>query len=157
MSPRAWFWIRLVITAVVVLVVWTLIARFYEGMVKSIIMSLIQSAGYYRDFEQKVSDALMSPAIPFVTLMIGTWGTRLFWKDGKFNWSLVLWFIIGTFALITISVTGQYLSFMMSLTENDSAFMTNLTGFLIATAPVLLPIVLWTVLSYKEIGRIFRK
>jgi hypothetical protein len=45
----------------------------------------------------------------------------------------------------------------MSVSNTDNAFMTNLTGFLIATSPVLLPIIIWTVLSYKEIGRIFKR
>lgn len=157
LTPKHWFWIRLSIAAVVILAVWTAIAGLYVELDKSIVMGLIKSAGYYSDFQPKLTDALMSPAIPFVILMVGTWGVKLFWLDGKINWKLILWTVLGIVGLIGISVLGQYLSLYMSLANVNSSFMTNLTGFLIATAPVLIPVIVWTVLSYKEISRIFRK
>jgi hypothetical protein len=155
LSKRSWFWIRTTIAAIVVLVFWTLISGAYIEFVKSIVLGLIKAAGYYREYNPKVSDALMSPAIPFVTLMIGTWGTKLIVIDKKINWKLIIAFVFGTLGLIAISIYGQYLSFFMSITGESSAFMTNLTGFLIATGPVLIPIVVWTAISYKEIGSIF--
>jgi hypothetical protein len=157
LSTKAWFWIRMAITAIVVLVVWTLLAPFYINIVKSIVMGMIQSAGYYSEFQPKTSDALMSPAIPFVILMIGTWGMKLLMLNNKPNWKLILWFVLGMFGLIAISILGQYLSFYMAVAGEGSGFMTNLTGFLIATGPVLLPIIFWTAISYKEIGSIFLK
>lgn len=157
LNPKTWFWTRMAITAVVVLVAWTLISGIYIEFVKSIVMGLVKAAGYYREYQLKVSDALMSPAIPFLVLMIGTWGTKLFWNNGKFNLKLTLWTVFGTLGLMFVSIYGQYLAFFSSVTGNSSDLMTNVISFFIATMPVLLPIILWTVLSYKELGNIFFK
>lgn len=157
LNHKTWFWVRMTITAVVVLAVWTLLSGFYTELVKSIVIGLVKAAGYYREYQPKVSDALMSPAIPFLVLMIGTWGTKLFWDNNKFNLKLTLWMVLGTLGLMFISVYGQYLAFFSSVTGNSSDLMTNIISFFIATMPVLLPITLWTVLSYKELGSIFFK
>lgn len=157
LSPKAWFWIRIAITATVVLVLWTLLAGSYVELSKSVVLGLVKAAGYYRQYEPKLSDALMSPAIPFVVLMIGTWGTKLIWKDGRFNWKLTAWTVIGTLFLVAISIYGQFLAFFSSVTGNTSDASTNIISFFIATMPVLVPIVLWTVLSYRELGNIFLK
>ncbi|NTU61689.1 MAG: hypothetical protein HGA95_05150 [Caldiserica bacterium] len=137
--------------------IWTLLSGVYTEFVKSVVLGLVKAAGYYREYQPKVSDALMSPAIPFLVLMIGTWGARLFWNNGKFNLKLTLWTVLGTLGLMFISIYGQYLAFFSSVIGNSSDIMTNVISFFIATMPVLLPIVLWTVLSYKELGNVFFK
>ncbi|MBP7733602.1 MAG: hypothetical protein KA140_07590 [Caldisericia bacterium] len=157
LNPKTLFWVRTAVSAVIVLIVWTLISGIYIEFVKSIVIGLVKAAGYYREYQPKVSDALMSPAIPFLVLMIGTWGAKLFWNNGKFNLKLTLWTVFGTLGLMFVSIYGQYLAFFSSVTGNSSDLMINVISFFIATMPVLLPIILWTVLSYKELGNMFFK
>lgn len=154
-SPKGWFWIRTIFAATAVLVIWTLLSSVYVEFAKSVVLGLVKVAGYYREYQPKLSDALMSPAIPFLVLMIGTWGTKLVWNGNRFNWKLTLWTTLGTVGLVAISIYGQYLAFFSSVTGNTSDAITNVISFFIATMPVLVPIILWMVLSYRELGNIF--
>ncbi len=155
LSKKAWFWIRMTAVAVIVFVLWWFLAPLYVAMVKGFVSSLIQAAGFYISKEPKLTDALMSPVIPFVILMIGTWGTKLVVKDGKPNWKLFIWFATIAALLLLFSMFGQFLAVYMMTASIESPLLVFVTGFLIATGPVLIPVVAWLGLSHKQLRDIF--
>ena len=157
MSQKTWFWIRIILTAIVVFILWWFIAPGYISMISAIIKTAIKSLGFYTDKNPKLTDALMSPAIPFIILMIGTWGTRLFVVNGKPNTRLMIWFFSLIVALVAFSVLGQYLAVYMAVSNTDSMILVNIISLFISTLPVFLPVVAWLALSYKELQAVFLK
>lgn len=156
-NKRLWFWIRLTATTIIIFVLWWFIAPLYTGIISSVIYWLMDMIGYYVDKTPKNVDALMSPVIPFLILMIATWGTKLFYVSKKINWRLIAWTFGLACLLFAISLLGQYVAIYMATTNTSSDFLIFLGGFLIATGPVLIPIVAWLALSHKELRDIFLK
>lgn len=154
-SNKSLFWIRLAITAVVVFFLWWFIAPLYVGIISSFILWMMDLIGFYVDKARKPTDAIMSPVIPFLILMIATWGTKLLVLNNKPNWKLLTWTFVITGILFAISMLGQLVAVYMETTNTSSDFLVFLGGFLIATGPVLIPIVAWLALSHKELRDIF--
>jgi len=119
------------------------------------VVSLVNAFGYYTNASPKLTDALMSPAIPFIILMIGTWGPGLFMKDGKINTKTILWSLGVLVLLVLLSMLGQFFQVYMGLSGESPFWMVSFTSFLIATGPVLVPIVAWLALSYGKLREIF--
>lgn len=156
-NKRLWFWIRLAIAAVAVFFLWWFIAPIYVGVISSFVLWMMNLIGFYVDKTPKTTDALMSPVIPFLILMIATWGTKLFYADKKVNWRLIAWTFGVICFLFSISMLGQYIAIYMVTTNTSSDFLVFLGGFLIATGPVLIPIIAWLALSHRELRDIFLK
>lgn len=152
---RRAFALRMILTIVVVFVLWWFISPFYIALTKSFVVSLVNAFGYYTNASPKLTDALMSPAIPFIILMIGTWGPGLFMKDGKINTKTILWSLGVLVLLVLLSMLGQFFQVYMGLSGESPFWMVSFTSFLIATGPVLVPIVAWLALSYGKLREIF--
>lgn len=154
-SKKSWFWIRLAITAVVVFFLWWFIAPVYVGIISSFILWIMDLIGFYVNKAPKPTDAIMSPVIPFLILMIATWGTKLLILKNKPNWKLLAWTFGVSCFLFAVSMFGQFVAVYMDTTNSNSDFLVFLGGFLIATGPVLIPIVAWLALSHKELRDTF--
>ncbi len=156
MTPKKAFLLRLLLTTVLVFVVWSFIAKQYALFVDNVVAGMVWNAGYYVERSSSVSTSLLSPLIPFLILMIGTWGISFVYKDKKINWNLILWSTVVCVLLLGFTILGQYYAVYMAVSNSMSDMMLNITSFFIATTPVLIPVVAWYALSSKRLTEIIK-
>lgn len=156
MSQKQAFFVRLIVTAILVFVIWSLFARNYAMMVDSLVVKMVYNAGYFVERASSATTSLLSPLIPFLILMIGTWGVEFIYKDKKVNFGLILWSIVVCIFLLGITILGQYYAVFMAVSNTGSHMMLNITSFFIATTPVLIPVIAWYALSSKKLTEIIK-
>jgi drug/metabolite transporter (DMT)-like permease len=157
MTTRSAFILRIFVTTVVVFTLWTLIAKWYALLVDSAVSGMIWNIGFYVERSSSVETSLLSPLIPFIILMIGTWGVEFIYRDRKLNYKLLLWFIFICLMLLGFTILGQYLAVYMAVSNTFSQAMLNMTSFFIATVPLLVPVVAWYSLSKEKLNQIMSK
>lgn len=156
MNPKKAFVLRLLLTTILVFIVWSFIAEQYALFVDNVVAGMVWNAGYYVERASSVSTSLLSPLIPFLILMIGTWGIGFVYSDKKINWSLIVWSVVVCLFLLGFTILGQYFAVYMSVSNSMSDLMLNVTSFFIATTPVLIPVVAWYALSSKKLTEIIK-
>jgi len=154
MTTRSAFILRISVTTIVVFALWTLIAKWYALLVDSAVSGMIWNIGFYVERSSSVETSLLSPLIPFIILMIGTWGVEFVYRDKKLNYKLWLWFISVCLILLGFTILGQYLAVYMAVSNTFSQTMLNMTSFFIATVPLLVPVVAWYGLSKEKLNQI---
>ncbi len=156
MSKKITFTIRIILTVIVVFALWTIIARQYASFVDGLVSSMVWKSGYYVERASSEDTSLLSPLIPFIILMIGTWGIELVYKEKKVNYRLIIWSIAICVMLLLFTIFGQYLAVYLSVSRSMTQTMLNITSFFIATVPLLVPILAWYSLSKEKLTEIRR-
>ncbi|HOO97161.1 MAG TPA: hypothetical protein PKV16_02660 [Caldisericia bacterium] len=156
MSKKVAFTIRLVVWTVVIFALWSLIAKMYAQLTTDIVKSWIWNIGYYIEGAQKAENSLLSPVIPFLILMIATWGREFIVIDKKINLRIILWTLGISLLLFAFTIYGQFLINYISLPSvQATSLRINVISFLVSTGPFLIWIVSWFVLSRDKLTEIF--
>lgn len=144
----------MIVTIIIVFALWTMIAKQYASFVDGLVSSMVWKSGYFVERTSGADASLLSPLIPFIILMIGTWGVELVYKDTKFNYKLIIWSIVICAMLLGFTILGQYLAVYLTISRSMTQTMLNVTSFFIATVPLLVPVVAWYSLSKEKLAEI---
>lgn len=156
MNEKKAFLFRIIITTIIVFVLWSFFAKQYAFMVDSLVGKMIWNVGYFVERSSAPETSLLSPLIPFLILMISTWGLSFIYIEKRVNTRLIVWSLIVCILLFGFTILGQYLAVFMVVSNTYSQTLLNLTSFFIATTPVLIPVIAWYALSKEKLTEIIK-